>query len=167
MDRDGTWLSGVQKAMKEYGIDDTVLDDLKSTWKKKIKDKIKLKTEETIRKNCESLSKARTVVNGKYELKDYLKKTTISEAKQILKARMHMIKLPCNFGKKEEGCWLCGEKNDVKTEHYYDCRGTKSLQQSWNANKSDLCSINTCDLKRTTKFIEHVEEMFQPKWEIN
>ena len=117
MDREGTWMNTIQEIMVEYDIEDSVLDDLKSAWKKKVKEKIKTKTEEMIRKNCESQSKARTVLEGEYKMKEYLTKTTIAEAKQILRARLHMLKLPCNYGKRE-CCWLCGETNNVKTEHY-------------------------------------------------
>jgi hypothetical protein len=164
MDREGTWLSGVQKSMIEYGIQNTVLEDLKSAWKRKVKEKIRQKTEEIIRENCESKSKSRTVKIGSYDLKDYLKKATIKEAKKILKARLHMLKIPCNYGKGEEGCWLCGEK-DVKTEHYYKCSGTRSLQRSWSANEKDLQSTSKSKLIRTAMFLEQVEEMFVPKWQ--
>ena len=61
MDREGTWMNTIQEIMVEYDIEDSVLDDLKSAWKKKVKEKIKTKTEEMIRNNCESQSKARTV----------------------------------------------------------------------------------------------------------
>ena len=164
MNREGTWINTAQEIMTEYDIEDTVLDDLKSAWKKKVKDRIKLKTEETIRKNCESLSKARTVSAGEYKLKEYLTKTTIPEAKEILKARLHMMKLPCNYGEKEY-CWLCGEANNVRTEHYYKCQGTRNLQRIWNAKEEDLLSTNKSNLKRTTKYLEHVVEMFMLKYD--
>ena len=107
-------------------------------------------TEEMIRNNCGSQSKARTVVEGEYKLKEYLTKTTITEAKQI----------------QRECCWLCGETNNVKTEHYYQCKGARHLQRIWNAREEDLLSTSKSNLKRTTKFLEHVAEMFQPKWEM-
>ena len=165
MDREGTWMNTVQELMAEYDIEDTVIDDLKSAWKKKVKEKIKTKTEETIRRTCETQSKARTVVADEYKLKEYLTKTTITEAKQILKARLHMLKLPCNYGK-NENCWLCGEVNDVSTEHYFNCSGTRDLLRIWNAKEDDLESMNKSKLRRSTKFLEHVVEKFQPKWEL-
>ena len=165
MDRNGTWLSGVQKIMKNYGIEDTTSEDVKSTWKKKVKERIREKTEESIRANCENQSKARTVMIEKYELKDYLKKAPVAEAKQILKARLHMMKLPCNYGRKDESCWLCGSDGEVTTEHYYRCIGAKGLQRNWNAKEEDLQSTNRTRLIRTTKFLEQVEEIFKPKWE--
>ena len=167
MDRNGTWLSGVQKIMKNYGIEDTTSEDVKSTWKKKVKERIREKTEESIRANCENQSKARTVMIEKYELKDYLKKAPVAEAKQILKARLHMMKLPCNYGRKDESCWLCGSDGEVTTEHYYRCSGAKGLQRNWNAKEEDLQSTNRTRLIRTTKFLEQVEEIFKPKWETN
>ena len=167
MDRDGTWLGGIKKIMLEYEMEDTVKDDLKSTWKKKVKEKIRRKTEEILREKCTDKSKARTIIQGKYEIKEYLKETTISEAKIILTARLHMVKLPCNYKRNidQNNCWLCGNEN-VRTEHFFICKGTKMMQKIWSAKAEDLLSTDRFALIRTSKFLEKVAELYKPKWEL-
>ena len=74
MDRDGTWYSGIQKIMLEYEIEDTAIEELKSSWKKKVKGKIYEKTEAYVRENCQDRSKedrSRTVLLEEYEPKEY------------------------------------------------------------------------------------------------
>ena len=93
MDREGTWMDGVEKIMERYDIEDTASEDLKSTWKSKVKKKIAEATEEDLRVSCMGKSKARTVLTGVYERKGYLDETTISQASQILMARMHMTSM--------------------------------------------------------------------------
>ena len=168
MDRKGTWFSGVKEIMAEYEIEDNPLEVLKSTWKKNVKQKIREKTEELLRKEGETLSKSRTSLLEKYEMKDYMRETTIYQAKRILKSRLHMMKLPCNYkANKGEGCWLCGSKDKIRTEHYYECKGTARLRKNWNAKVEDLTEMDTGALIRTSMYLEKVVEVFEPKWEAN
>ena len=166
MDREGTWLGGVKKILVEYGIDDTAKDDLKSRWKKKVKEKIKYKVEQRVRAECTGKSKSRTVLNGKYGMTEYLKETTITEAKLILKTRLHMTKIPCNYKSLdlEDCCWLCGSE-EARSEHYYECKGTRIQQKIWKARVEDLISTDRNTLLRTSKFMEKVADMYKPKWE--
>ena len=167
MDRDGTWYSGIQKIMLEYEIEDTAIEELKSSWKKKVKGKIYEKTEEYLRENCKDKSKCRTVLLEEYEPKEYLYNVSLKEAKKILKSRLHMVKFPCNYRGSDanELCWFCGAE-DIKTEHYFKCKGTQLLQNIWSVNESDLSSKNTNQLSKTSRFLELVEEKFKPKWSI-
>ena len=101
MDRKGTWLYGVQEIMRYYGVEDNPQETLKSAWKRIVKQKIRDKTEEKLRKEGENMSKSRTVLVEKYEMKSYLRETTVDQAKQILTARLHMMKIPCNYKAQE------------------------------------------------------------------
>ena len=168
MDRKGTWLYGVQEIMKYYGVEDNPQETLKSAWKRMVKQKIRDKTEEKLRKEGENMSKSRTVLVEKYEMKSYLRETTVDQAKQILTARLHMMKIPCNYKAQEaETCWLCGTTGKIRTEHYYECKGTTRLQKSCGAKIDDLTSMDTQALIRTTMFLEKVTEVFKPKWEMD
>ena len=168
MDREGTWLAGVKTLMNEYGIVEDVTEQLKSAWKRIVKQRIEEHTEEEIIRSCGTLSKARTtLLDGKHEIRDYLKESTIKQAKKIITARLHMTKIPCNYKTSEfKGCWLCGQQDDIRTEHYYECSGTRILRRNWNAKKEDLSSSDTQELVRTSMFLEKVVEIFKPKWDI-
>ena len=95
-ERETTWYSSIMRAKNTYGIEVDVKEALKSTWKKHVKKKIAEKVEKDIRELCSRKKKARTVVQDTYEKKDYLGKVTLKEAKKIMKARLHMSKIPCN-----------------------------------------------------------------------
>ena len=166
MDREGTWLGGVKKNMREYEIDDTTMEDLKSRWKEKVKKCIIIKVEERIKKEITGKTKSRTIIEEQYGMKKYLQEATISQAKMILKTRLHMTKLPCNYknSEMEDCCWLCGIE-EVKTEHYYNCKGTYIQQKIWNAKVEDLTSTDLHTLVNTSKFMEKVAELYRPKWE--
>ena len=64
MDREGTWLGGVKKNMREYEIDDTTMEDLKSRWKEKVKKCIIIKVEERIKKEITGKTKSRTIIDS-------------------------------------------------------------------------------------------------------
>ena len=165
MDREGTWWNGVEKIMEKYGLDDTTDEDLKSTWKTKIKSRIAEVTGKELRTLCGDKSKARTVTKGKYEIKSYLKESTVSQATRILKARLHMLNLPCNFRKEvaDDTCPLCGV-DKIRTEHYYHCQQTEKLRNIWKTGEDDLLSDDVATLARTTNFLEAVALRIQPKW---
>ena len=71
--REGTWASGVLRAMKEAGIKTKPEDVLKSKWKKEVKAKLSAKNEEEVREGCRKLRKGRTVCEDTWGMKDYLK----------------------------------------------------------------------------------------------
>ena len=158
----------VKTTLREYGIEENVTELLKSAWKRAVKQRIEEYTEEEIKRTCRTLSKARTTLqDDRHETRNYLKESTIKEAKKILIARLHMTKIPCNYRTSEiKGCWLCGQQNEIRTEHYYECSGTRILRRNWSAKKEHLNSPDTNELTRTSMFLEKVVEMFKPKWEI-
>ena len=165
MDREGTWVNGLKNILDKYKIKDTTDEDLKSTWKSKVKSRIAEVTEKEIRERCGQKSKARTALKGEYNLKGYLKETSITQATQILRARLHMTKLPCNYKQdtKDEGCPLCGAQS-IRTEHYFHCDQTKALRKAWNTSQDDLISESTADLIKAASFLEAVSLKIQPQW---
>ena len=113
--------------------------------------------EKEIRTKCREMKKGRTVAEDKYCRKEYLKETTVEESKMIAKMRLHMSKLPCNYGRSGECCWLC-EKENVNTEHYFECPETGLLKTSWNTTLEDMVSEHTAQLVRGSKFLHSVEQ---------
>ena len=155
-------LTGILKIRSEYGIELEAKDTLKSTWKKHVKKKITEKEEKDIREVCKEKKKARTVSQDKYERKSYLEKASLMDVKKIIKYRLHMSKVPANFKKKGiVQCPLC-EEGEGSTEHYFECRYTRYLVQTWEVNKSDLQTQELKKMKDVARFLEKIEEMLQP-----
>ena len=89
--REGTWYSNICKIKERYDIQLDVEEAGKAKWKTHIKGNIRRKTEEIVREECKKMTKARTVMDDKYELKQYLKDLYIQSSKEILLVRLHMI----------------------------------------------------------------------------
>ena len=132
-EREGTWYSNIKKSIKEYKINKNIKEVIKSEWKEEVKDKIRKKAEEEVREECKRLKKTRSVKNDEYEIKVYLKKLPLEEAKDVMKMRLHMAYLTCNYASSEEvkKCPLCGEKGVITTEHYFACTTTTALVKIW------------------------------------
>ena len=101
------------------------------------KRKIGKKVEEEIRTNCKRMSKTRTIMNDEYKIKPYLQETTLTEATDILRTRLHITKLTCNYGK-NDNCPLCGYIGHIRTEHYFECPMVKTIAEIWETTKKDL-----------------------------
>ena len=159
--RTTTWIAGVREAVEYYGIVKSVDEVLKSGWKKHVKERITSKVEEEIREKCRNLKKTRSISEDNFELKDYLKDTTLTEANDILKVRLHMTKLPCNYGSSSDYCHLCGFQGKVESEHYFEqCQVTKRLANIWETQAEDLKgSIE--QLKKAKNHLKKVEIMME------
>ena len=148
--RKGTWYQSTIELLKKYNISHNPEAELKSTWKKIVKKNIWSKTEEELKQQCGE--KGRTVKKDPYKRRKYLGETKVRDAKRILKMRLHMMDIPCNFG--DKSCWLCKE-NDVQSEHYFECTEIRNL---WRTKKENLECDDPVTLIRTSKFMEEIEK---------
>ena len=159
--RGSTWYADIKNIMEKNGIKKDVNVLLKSEWKKEVKEKIGSKLEEEIRGKCRKMTKTRTIQDEKYCLKTYLTETTMTDATDILRARLHMTKLTCNFGLSKHECHLCGKQGKIQTEHYFtQCRRTKYLANIWGTRQEDLKG-SVKNLIRATKHLKNVEVIME------
>ena len=129
--RESTWTADVKRIMKKYGIEKDV-SCLKSEWKKDVKDKIHEKVEYDTQEKCKNMKKTRTVKDDELQMKAYLKETTMEESSDIMRMRLHMTKIPCNYGLCEHQCPLCGLQEKIQIEHYFgECLMTNRIADVW------------------------------------
>ena len=160
--RETTWYGSVHRAIEYYGVSLDAEKVLKSTWKKHVKMKINEKVAQEITQNCSSKTKSRTVRNDEFKKKEYIGKLPITDIKKIIKARLHMTKIPGNY--KQLGvmeCPLCGQ-GESHTEHYFECSRCKQLATTWGVDKDDLRSEDIEKLKNVGNFLEKVELLLEP-----
>ncbi len=158
MNRCGTWYHTITMILRKYQLENVDINVIKkSTWKKMVKSRIQVEMERVVRTGCEKMKKGRTVVNDTYERKEYLTNTNVEESKGITKMRMHMNQFPCNYGNGGV-CWLCKEKVDVNTEHYFVCPETRLVKLYWNTKCQDMQSKDSAVLLRASKFLGLVEK---------
>ena len=92
----------------------------KSSWKKKVKIRIREAFKREVMEKKEISKKMRFL--EKQASETYLKEVFNDEARMALKIRLNMVDwIPQNFGK-HGGCPLCGEEDS--TEHVFNCNAT-------------------------------------------
>ena len=155
--RSGTWYWSIQQLLEQFNIRLDPKETKKSRWKKEVKKKITEGCECKIRVVCENSTKGRTAATEKYELKPYLVQLPIHQAKHVLRMRLHMVDIPCNYGERDS-CWLCGVVETIRTEHYLECSGTEHLRVCLGVGKKLFSSMNTVELVNVSRFYQLVEQ---------
>ena len=160
--REGTWYNSVQKIITKYEIELSVKESIKSKWKREVKNKIRGRTERTIKEKCATQTKTRTVREEEFCLKEYLKVLPIHISKEVLRYRLHMIDLPMNYKNawKHTKCPLC-KAEDGSTEHFLTCDRTEHLRKAWNVTK--LSEQTPSKMRDIAGYMTDVEILLEPK----
>ena len=103
----------------------------KSKWKKQVKEKIGKSIEERTKQEMANKTKARTIVEDKWERKKYLQECDSDTIKDVIKIRLHMWQVNCNYKRDKIGtkCPLC-QKSEHTNEHVLECEKAKKLTLS-------------------------------------
>ena len=155
--RPGTWTSRVLQAIKEANIELDPEEVLKSSWKKEVKSKLQIMNEMEITAKCEEMRKGRTVCKSEYGKKKEYMEMELGDAREIMKMRLHMMPLPCNYGKSDEGCCVCSTTGKIDTEHYLTCDGTRYLRRKWGIRSNvTLETEDNEEMKVMAKYLRQV-----------
>ena len=100
---------------------DQAVEMKKSTWKRKVKTKLKKKIQQRLTDDLKEKTIARTIQKDKWLMKEKIKNGNTDEIKDILKIRLHMWELRKNYPKTDTDttCPICRNKEDT-TEHVLD-----------------------------------------------
>ena len=163
--RRGTWHYSICRIIEKYEITLQPEQTLKSTWKHEVKEVIRDETERKIREKSKEQTKTRTVRNGEYQLKDYLEAMPLKISKEILRYRLHMVKIPMNYKNiwKQMTCPLCSEEEGT-TEHYFTCKEVEAVRKVWEV--SNLDEEDPKKMENIARFFQDVQTMIEPKWEM-
>ena len=103
----------------------------KSKWKKQVKGKIGKLIEERTKQEMANKTKARTIVEDKWERKKYLQECDSDTIKDVIKIRLHMWQVNCNYKRDntDTKCPLC-QKSEDTTEHVLECEKAKKFTLS-------------------------------------
>ena len=86
-----TMISKVKQIAQEIGLKIKNVENMsKSKWKKQVKEKIGKSIEERTKQEMANKTKARTIVEDKWERKKYLKECDSDTIKDVIKIRLHM-----------------------------------------------------------------------------
>ena len=155
--RPGTWYHSITKIIQKYSIELSE-NVLKSQWKRHVKTQIQTVVETEIRSGCNTSDsgKGRTVCMEDYSMKTYMKELPVDVVSDILKVRLHMVRLPCNYGDKDK-CWLC-DNAVAKTEHYLRCPGTILIRECMGiVSDSSFANLDTDQLVKISQFYKKLE----------
>ena len=100
----------------------------KSKWKKQVKEKIEKLIEERTKQEMTNKTKARTIIEGKWERKKYLQKCDSETIKEGIKIRLDMWGVSCNCKRDntDTKCSLCKKSEDT-TEYVLECEKDKKF----------------------------------------
>ena len=118
----GCWIVQTLQICEKYNIDiNKIEEETPAKFKKRVQTKINEKLEEELKKEVDQKTKMRFCASMKTE--KYLEHLGYSEAKMVLKLRLNMTELKCNYKNQytDLKCNLCKEENDT-TEHLFACK---------------------------------------------
>ena len=106
-------------------------------------------------------TKLRTVLQNPFQKRKFIAdgKLNPEEIRTMLITRLHMLRVKCNFRKRESMlCQFCG-KADETTEHLFECKRIEYLKDDLRINKLKLDEDSSADAKNVFTFISRVEKI--------
>ena len=108
---ENTWYAEIIRILKKYSIDDKDITSFtKSQWKRMIKKKMDDKIVEENQKYIKNNAKCRMLNAINNQKWNYIEQMDIDDVIIIMKIRLNMIQVKCNFAKNNSGdnkCILC------------------------------------------------------------
>lgn len=131
----------------------------KAEWKKVVKGKMDEKMNNDVKVKIEAMEKLRFL--RKYRRQkgesDYVKWCSSDELSKILQVRLNMVRLNCNFGKKEL-CRACRNVNE-STEHVIECDNLKEICGGMNLTVDMVEKEEKEQLLQVYRYMERVKTM--------
>ena len=105
---------------------------------KKVKGKAIDRIRKRMKEDVQEKTKCRTLWNGKWERKQYIKKCESNTIKDVIKIRLHMWNTKCNYKRNESDttCPLCKTEEDT-TEHIMVCQEGNNMYNLLDENEKD------------------------------
>ena len=125
----GCWSKTTLEICEKYNIEvKDLIKQTKKQFKRQVKRKVQEQVDMQMKKEIEEKTKLRFCVCTSSKRKPYLEQLGYSEAKMILKLRLNMTELKCNYKNqyKDVKCDLCHTDNDT-TEHLFQCPKMKEM----------------------------------------
>ena len=146
-------ISKVKQIAQEIGLKIKNVENMsKSKWKKQEKEKIGKSIEEITKQEVANKTKARTIVQDKWERKKYLQECDSNTIKDVIKIRLHMWQVDCNYKRDntDTKCPLCQQSEDT-TEHVLECEKAKKFTLSKEKSKGEWEEITEIYKKNKKK----------------
>ena len=121
----GCWMQETKEILRKNDIDITKMAETsKEQMKKKIKDSITLRLQTELSELKKEKTKLRFI--EKFEQKRYLEELTFEDTIEMMKLRLNMMEVKCNYKGKYKNnlrCEVCNSSDDT-TEHILQCKQT-------------------------------------------
>ena len=124
-----TMISNVKQIAQEIGLKiENAKNTSKSKWEKQVKEKTGKSIEERTKQKMTNKTKARTIAEDKWERKKYLKECDSDTINDVIKTRLHMWHMNCNYKRDntDTKCPLCKKSEDT-TGHVLECEEVKKF----------------------------------------
>ena len=108
------------------------------------------------------MNKARTVRDEAFGMKSYMQEMNLNEVSDAIKMRLHMLRLPCNYGESRKECPLCGKGGEINTEHYFqDCFVMKRNSEIWGTSPTDM-NGDANQIRNAKNHLKRAELLVEP-----
>ena len=124
----------------------------KCQWKNMVQYGTSKKLEKEIATVTEEMTKLRSIKKSQLKESAYVRKCSLTELTELLKLRLHMTPLKCNYGSKSK-CKICmlAEESD---EHMLECPAAR-IKVGYEINAS-MNTESKCELKEISRYMESV-----------
>ena len=154
---DESWAKQVKRKAEELEINletANIMKKSKEKFKKEVKEKIRMNIEKKIQDEARQKTKMRNLIDEKFEEKEYMKKCSAQQCKEIMKIRLNMIQTKANFKNKDGDCKCpAGCTEEETTEHMITCPKLDEL-----TGKVKVTNIHK-DLKNSTWLKTNVKQI--------
>ena len=110
------------------------------------------KLEKEIATVTEKMTKLRSIKKSQLKESAYVKKCSLTELTELLKLRLHMTPLKCNYGSKSK-CKICMVEEE-SDEHMLECPAAR-MKVGYEINAS-MNTESKCELKEISRYMESV-----------
>jgi hypothetical protein len=162
------WYSEIKELSGQLDINvdfEVVVAYTKNEWKKYIKKAINKRV-------CKELEETGTkgrFMDGTIERKKYIDGNNVKTTTNIMKIRLNMIEVKCNYKGKYKNditCPICKSKNDT-TEHLFECKKLKEeIQYDKNIDSENIKNDNIYKLTELQEYAEKAMKIRSIKEEL-
>ena len=148
-----TMISKVQQIAQGIGVKLKNVENIsKSKCKKQVEGKIGKPIEERTKQEMTNKTKASTIIEDKWERKKYLQECDRETIKHVIKIRLHMWQVSCNYKRDntDTKCSLCKKLEDT-VKHVLECEKDKKFALSKENSKGEWEEITEIYMKNKQK----------------
>ena len=156
----------IHGSAKVLMIKDEWLDNYKMSkaeWKRMVNSGVQKKLDKELERMKKIMKKMRHIKKTRFKESAYVPKCSIRELSEVLRVKLNMTKLRCNYGKQEQ-CKFCSVAQE-STEHMIDCEEVR--KKVGHEIQGSIETESKCELMEISSYLEKVIKLNKKEEERN